>query len=82
MPDSAHLGGGTSATSVMTRASDADVERSLLEAGSYWSTMQHLLAIMSGRKSSMSVLHWLPGELLTNIARLAIRGSLSLGTAA
>ena len=58
---------------VMTHASDADVERSLLEAGSYWSTMQHLLAIMSGRKSSMSVLHWLPGELLTNIARLAIR---------
>ena len=56
-----------------TQASDADVERSLLEAGSYWSTMQHLLAIMSGRKSSMSVLHWLPGELLTNIARLAIR---------
>ena len=51
----------------------AEVERRQLEAGTYWSSMRHLLAFMCGQRSSTSMLRWLPGELLTKIARQAIR---------
>ena len=52
---------------------DAEVQRRQLEEGTYWASTRHLLAFMSGQKGSSSVLCWLPSELLTKIARLAIR---------